>query len=167
MSYYQMQPMSGFAGLGCCGMGGIDFNAGSVWSDWLAGASGNAAAGKRAAQSVQAALNQIGYGPLSVDGQFGKGSVSAWARFASDTGVGGSWPTQAGIIKLGEQVNKGGDQGGGGVIESHVVAGQFVPGAASPLVAAAKFPGGMLGVGALVIAGIIGIVVISKKQKTA
>jgi hypothetical protein len=171
MSYYAMSGVPSItqaaAGMGCCmsGLGAVDFNSGSVWTNFLAGANGNNAAGKAAGQAIQAALNQIGYGPLAVDGQLGAASVSAWTRFASDNGVGGTWPTQAGIIKLGEQVNKGGDQGGGGVVESHVVAGQIVAGASPTATGTSKASmSTMLGIGAVAIGAIALLAVFAKKK---
>ena len=169
MSYYMLSGLGRFA---MKGFGAIDFNASTVWSDWLAGASGNAAAGKRAASNIQAALNQLGYGPIGVDGAFGSGSLAAWARFANDNGTGDAkWPTQVGIDKMGEVVAAGGAPGGGPVVESHIVNGQFVPGpapGAAPIgtpAAKAGMTGTQIGllVAALVVVG--GLAVMAKKKK--
>lgn len=164
MSYFGMQ---GLGAVGCCaGFGAIDFNGPSVAADWLAGGSRAAVAAKM----IQAGLNQIGYGPLTVDGQFGAGSLSAWKRFASDNGVNASWPDQAGILKLGEQVAAGGNQGGGPLVESHISGGQFVPGAApgaTPIGKASLSTGAMIGIGALAVAGVAFLAVAAKKKKTA
>jgi hypothetical protein len=117
MSYYMLN-----------GLGQVDFNAPAVWSDWQAGG----ASGASAAKLIQAALNQLGYGPLTVDGQFGSGSLAAWGRFANDNNTGdAAWPSQVGILKLGDAVTAGGTPGGGPAVLSHVEDGQIVPGASA------------------------------------
>jgi len=156
MSYY---PLSGLGTItqAAAGFGQIDFNAASVWSDWKAGG----ASGAQAAKMVQAALNQLGYGPLAVDGQFGAGSLSAWGRFAKDFGTGdAAWPTQVGITKLGEALVAGGTPGGGPAVTAHMVGGQIVPGAA-PMSTGAKVA---LGVAAAVLVG-GGVYLVVKKRK--
>lgn len=150
-------------GVGLMGLGSSDFNAPSVWSDWVAGSAGNASAGKRAGQAIQNGLNSIGYGPIAVDGQFGSGSISAWNRFAVANGVPKDWPTQAGVIKLGEQLDKGGNQGGGGVQVSHIVDGQYIPGASASSTRASM----LMGLGIVAVIGIGIIAIAAKKKQTA
>ncbi len=169
-SYYAMNGFGACCGGGVGAFGAIDFDAAQVWSNWTAGASGNNAAGKTAAQNVQAALNQLGYGPITVDGQFGAGSLAAWKKFANANGVEATWPDQAGILKLGEMVKSGGNPGGGTQVESHVVGGQFVPGPAAGQAAisskAAMSTGTMLGIGAIVLVGIGALAIVAKKKKS-
>jgi hypothetical protein len=88
--YVGRRPVSGF--------GGPD--PASVCSDWNAGASGDNAAGTRAAQAVQAALNNAGYGPIAVDGIFGDNSIAAWNKFAAANGQTSGWPDCNGITVL-------------------------------------------------------------------
>jgi peptidoglycan hydrolase-like protein with peptidoglycan-binding domain len=165
MSYYAMEGLGAItqaaAGVtwAAAGIGAIDFNAASVWSDWQAGG----ASGATAAKYIQAALNQLGYGPLTVDGQFGSASLAAWARFANQNGTGdASWPTQVGIDKLGEAVVAGGTPGGGPAVESHIVGGQFVPG---PAPGAGLSTGAMIAIGVVAVAGVAGIAYAMKKRK--
>jgi peptidoglycan hydrolase-like protein with peptidoglycan-binding domain len=143
--------------------GQITFDGAQVWSDFAAGG----AQGTTAAQSIQAALNQLGYGPLTVDGQFGAASLAAWARFATDNGTGdGSWPSQVGVLKLGDAVAAGGDPGGGPIILQHVEDGQIVPGAApGGATTASSLTGMQIGllVGAVAIVG--ALVLVSKHKK--
>lgn len=149
------------------GFGAIDFNGPAVWSAWKAGG----ASGAEAARSIQAALNQLGYGPLTVDGQFGGGSLAAWKRFANANGTGdAAWPSQTGILKLGEMVAVGGNQGGGPIVESHIVAGQFVPGAApgtSPIGTskAAMTSGEKIGLVVAGVAVVAALAIVAKKKK--
>jgi len=160
MSYFAL---NGFAGaVGCCGFGAVDFNAPAVWEDWKAGGT----RGKSAALLVQVALNQIGYGPLDTDGYFGQKSLSAWKRFANANGTGdAAFPTQAGILKLGDMVSQGGDQGGGGVVTAHVEGGVIVPGAAPGSVKAGMSTGMMVGIGVLALAAVAGLAIMAKKKK--
>lgn len=147
MSYYALK-----------GFGGIDFNASQVCSLWQAGGS----SANTAASKIQAALNEIGYGPLGVDGQFGGGSLAAWKRFADANGVASNWPDCTGITKLGEQVQSGGDQGGGGVQEYHEVGGKFVPGKAP---GKGMSTGMIVGLGAIALLAIGGAVLVAKKRR--
>ena len=164
MSYYMLS-----------GLGAIDFNADTVWSDFLHGASGDNAAGKRATQTISAALNQLGYGLVPMGGDVGT-IGPYYKRFVQENGVtpspnGAGWPTQAGIIKLGEMVAAGGAPGGQPVVEFHQTpSGQFVsgqkPGTAAIGTAKAGMTGmqmGLLAVAAIVLVG--GLAVMSKKKK--
>jgi hypothetical protein len=142
----------------------FDFNAQSTWADWKSGASGNNAAGARAAKNIQAGLNAIGYGPLTVDGQFGNSSFAAWNRFAREQGATENQITQAGLIKLQELTSAGDPVGGGQVVASHVVGGEFVSGAAPGSGSSKASMGMMLGVGALVLVGVGALALMSKKK---
>jgi len=142
-SYYAVM---GLGAIGCVGE--------AIWADWKAGG----ARGNAAAKAIQANLNEIGYGPLVVNGDFSGGSLSSWGRFARANGVADKWPDRVGILKLCEQAAKGGNQGGSGVVETHVVGGEYVPG---------KAPGGEnkvaqagLGTGTLIGIGVAGVVIL-------
>ena len=83
------------------GLRGFGQDPSSVCSDWQAGGSGDNAAGDRAARAIQQALNDQGYGPIAVDGQFGSQSIDAWNKFASaNPGVASGWPDCNGITRL-------------------------------------------------------------------
>ncbi len=157
----------GYAYYAAHGLGGIDFNASSVWTDWVAGAppTNDNAAGARAAKAIQAGLNEIGYGPIAVDGQFGSGSIAAWNKFANANSVPTDWPTQVGVTKLGEQIAAGGNQGGGTVSDYHIVNGQYVPGAA-PGTSKAGMSSTMIGIGIAALVGIGILAIVAKKKKT-
>lgn len=119
-----------FAGLAA--FGAIDFNADLVWQDWLAGAGGNQAAGMRAANSIRAALAQLGYGTVSMSASWGTSQdKAAYSKFVSQQGVapspnGSWWPTKPGVLRLGQLVAAGGTPGGGPSIDYQVIDGEFV-----------------------------------------
>lgn len=169
MSYYMMN-----------GMGAIDFNAGATWSDWLAGANGDNAAGKRAADSLRAALGQLGYGPFTLGVGWGSSQDKAgYGKFASDNGISAPsgmpswWPSQQGVDKLGELVAAGGTPGGGPVQEFHAgPGGVLIPGAApgtAPIGAAKAGMSGGMQVGLMIaaLAAVAGLAVLAKKKKAA
>ncbi|WMS41684.1 peptidoglycan-binding domain-containing protein [Acuticoccus sp. MNP-M23] len=54
----------------------------------------------RTAAEIQAALNRVGYGPLTVDGVMGPNTQSALARFAESQGMAGSGMTPAVLTAL-------------------------------------------------------------------
>lgn len=168
MSYYMMDnalvPMSGFGMF--YGFGAIDFNAEAVWSDWVKGG----ASANRAAKSIQAGLNQLGYGLLNVDGIFGPKSRAALKAFSLDNGFGSQdWPTKPILLKMAELIKTGTITGPSAPVESHIVGGEFVPGpapGAKPLSAKAGLTTGqMLGIGALVLVGIGALAVLSKPKR--
>lgn len=154
-SRFQRRSFSGFGA-------SFTFDPGTTWSNWAAGG----ADGDQAAKDVQAALNEIGYGPLVVDGQFGAGSVAAWTRFVNDNPpLTGTWPDQPGIDKLAEKLNQGGNQGGGGVILEHTDGGVIVSGADPNALFGGKLSrNAMIGIGAAVLLGIGALALMSKKK---
>lgn len=174
MSYYQT---------GCCGLGalgGIDFSATSVWSDWLKGAKGDNAAGLRAANAIRAALGQLAFGSgISLNQSWGtaedKSGYTSFAQkygIAAPTGLPIWWPSQVGLIKLEELVKAGGTPGGGTQVVTHVVNGQIVPGPApggGGGTAVAKAGMSPLAIGAIVAVGVVvvGLAVMAKKKKPA
>lgn len=181
-SYYEL---SGFGGMArpsrrvFSGFGAVSFSADALWSDWLAGAGGNNAAGKRAADTLRAALGQLGYGPVAVGGMFADSSSggaldkAAYGKFVSDNGVSPTpgmpayWPNKAGIIKLAELVKAGGNPGGGEVQEFHDAGGTIVAGAApgaKPLATASLSTGMMVGIAAAAVLGIGALALFAKKK---
>lgn len=174
MSYMML---SGFGGIALGGFGAASsFSAEAVWTDCLAGSScktgkePTCGASKRCGQSVQAALNALGYGPLTVDGQIGPASMSAIKKYSLDNGFGALvWPTKAMLIKMEEQLSKGEKPGPGAAIDSHVVGGEFVPGSGpGGLVSTMGMSTGMmLGLGALALVGVGVLALIAKKKRGA
>lgn len=166
MSY---QMLSGLAGFGAVAMA---FNADAVWADCLAGSScktgkePTCGASKRCGQSIQAALNALGYGPLTVDGQIGTGTMAAIKRFSMDNGFGSlTWPTKPMVIKMGELLAAGEKPGPGPVVESHVVNGEFVPGAAPGGGMSTGMSTGLaLGLGAIALVGVGALALMAKKK---
>ena len=67
------------------------------------------AAGGRAARAIQAGLNELGYGPIAVDGLWGGGSANAWQSFTTDQNLpaGPGLVNKVGIDAMG-QLLKGG-----------------------------------------------------------
>ena len=185
----QTRALQGY-GLGYYGgFGAIDFNADAVWSDWLAGASGDNAAGMRAANSIRAALAQLGFGTSQINAAWGTGTdKSAYSSFASQQGIPAPsgmpswWPSKAGVIKLGELIQSGETPGTQPVTEFHQAGGQFIPGPApgkAPIAARAPSggaattgvtkaglsTGAMIGLGALALVAVGGIALLAKKKR--
>jgi len=135
MSYAPFRPLTYNYGVGTAFGAVSGFNGAATWSDWLAGASGNNAAGMRAADAIRAALGGIGYGPFTVGVSWGTSADKAgFSKFVSDNGLtagpnGSWWPTQQALLKLEEAAAQGGNQGGGPIQNFHVVDGQQIPGA--------------------------------------
>jgi hypothetical protein len=107
-SYYAMQGLSGFGHYGGFGAD-VAFDAASVWADWLTQTAPRA---NNAARATQGALNTLGYGPLTVDGEWSSGSSGAFSKFAKEHnvsvnpscpgkgGAAGSCPTQDGLVAI-------------------------------------------------------------------
>jgi hypothetical protein len=173
MSYYPEEGVGEY--LATHGFGAIEFDAATVWQDWYAGApegGGNNAAGKRAAQKLQAALDQLGYGPLTVDGKWGKLSGTALQAFSRqfnttvNCGAGVCYPTQDAIAAIGVALGSG-----------------KTPGRATPIVYDETSPGvyverdvgakpkmagmAMAGVAALVVVAVGALVLGAKKKPPA
>lgn len=171
-SYYEIpQPMSGF------GAFADTFSAQQVWNDAQLGGScftpGNAnfkaceepttpacgqcnAAGARATKQVQAALNQLGYGPMAVDGKWGSGTSGAWKRYLADNGLTpgpGLGLSEQGLALMERQLKGGEKPGSGEKIEFENVNGQLIPKKGSGI-ATAGLSGGTLLLAALVAGGI-------------
>ncbi len=175
MSYFEMtngsHAMAAYGGLRGFGAAGTDFNADAVWSDFLAGSSGNNAAGKRATQSIQAALNQLGYGPLTLTGVIDSALQGALKKFSGDNGFGSAnWPTKPMVVKMEELLRAGESPGPNEPVASHKVGDEFIPGVdpttgKSGLATAGMSTGMMIGIGALAVAGIGLLAVMAKKKK--
>jgi len=162
------------------GLGAVEFNAGTVWQDWLAGAKGDNAAGMRAANAIRAALSQLGFGATTMGVSWGSSQdKAAYGAFASKEGIPAPpglplwWPSQTGIIKLEELVKAGQTVGAQPVTEFHEVAGKMVPGPApgvAPVVArpavakAGLTTGQMLGLGALALVAVGAIALLARRK---
>jgi len=77
------------------------------WSNWVAGASGNVAAGQTAADDIRAALTAAGYGPTTQGVPWGTAQdQAAYTAFATQYNLAPDgnnpiwWPTQAGLQQL-------------------------------------------------------------------
>lgn len=158
--------------LGMGAFGATDFNASLIWADCLKGAppTKDNAASKRCGQAVQMALNELGYGPLTVDGELGTQSIAAIKKFSLDNGFGSqNWPTQAMLIKMGQLLAAGETPGPSTPIVHHVVDGQVIPGAAPGSgisIAGAKMSTGtMVAIGAIGAVAIAAIAIMAKKKK--
>lgn len=169
MSYLMLSGMGAIA----FGAAVMEFNAEAVWADCLAGSScktgkeSTCGASKRCGQQVQAALNALGYGPLTVDGQIGTGTIAALKRFSADNGFGtASWPTKPMLIKMEELLKAGEKPGPGPAVESHVVGGEIVPGAApgGGIMGAGMSTGLALGLGAIALVGVGALAFFAKKK---
>lgn len=78
---YGMRGFGAFAGTA------VVFDAASVWSDQVAGANGDNAAGTRWGKTMQAALNEVGGYGLPLTGFWGSKSQAAWKDFCSKHGM--------------------------------------------------------------------------------
>lgn len=176
MSYHALLGTSGMGSYGA--LGAISFSAASVWSDWLAGSKGDNAAGKRAADSIRAALGQLGFGPVSMGAMWGSAQdKAAYGGFVDKYGVTPTsgmpkwWVNQNGLAKLEELVKAGDVVGGGEVVEFHQVGDQLVSGpkpGAKPIGAgvakAGLSTGAMVGIAAAVLVG-VGLLAMASKKK--
>jgi peptidoglycan hydrolase-like protein with peptidoglycan-binding domain len=164
-SYYTFSPHEVYAGFGAFA---DTFSAQTVWADVQAGSacyetpprSTNKGAcnvaGARATREIQAALNQLGYGPMTVDGQWGSGTQSKWNRYLADNklspGPGLGISQQA--LALMERQLKGGDKPGPGKkVEFEKVNGQLIPKEDTGIAVAGLSGGGLL-LAALIVGGI-------------
>lgn len=158
-------------GLSGFGATGLAFDAAGIWTDWAAGAAGDNAAGKRAAQQIQAALAQLGYTdntnkPLVVDGSWGAKSGYAYTTFsaAQGTTTNGIYPTQDGIMKIGDLLNAGVTPGPGPSVTYHNEGGVLVPTGGT---SKASMSTGLMIAGGALLAVIIGGLALAGKKKGA
>lgn len=181
-SYYTFEPHEVYAGFGAFA---DTFSAQTVWADVRAGSacyekpprSTNKGAcnfaGSRATREIQAALNQLGYGPIAVDGAWGSGTQSKWNRYLADNklspGPGLGISLQA--LTLMERQLKGGDKPGPGAkVEFEKVNGQLIAKKVTKEdtgIAVAGLTGGGLLLAALVVGGIGYAVYRTGKKKRA
>lgn len=184
-SYYTFKPHEVFSGMGsyyylqgfgAFGSVATDFNAAAVFADVQKGGScydGKThtaaemsacnAAGSRATRMIQAALNELGYGPLDVNGAWKDpgNPGSAWKKFLADNGMSpgpGLGITQQGLVKMEQLLKSGTPTGPNAPTEFEVdpTTGQVIPSGkpgGGSVAAAALGPGGML-LAAVVVAGI-------------
>ena len=173
-SYYYLQ------GLGAFGSVANDFNAAAVFADVQKGGACYSpggekldkgacnAAGSRATRMIQAALNELGYGPLDVNGAWKDpgNPGSAWRKFLADNSMSmgpGLGITLQGLVKMEELLKAGQATGPNQPTEFQVdpTTGQVIPtgtpggggGGAAKVASAALGPGGMV-LAAVVVAGI-------------
>jgi hypothetical protein len=155
------------------GFGAVDFSASVVWSDWLAGSKGDNAAGKRAADTIRAALGQLGYGPFKIGVMWGSPEDKAgYTKFTQQTGMPPTsgmptwWPNQASLQKLEELVKAGGTPGGGPVQEFHTTPAGIVSGPApgAKALTAGLSTGTKIALAAAAAAVLAGVVLLGKKK---
>lgn len=160
-SYYELPPIgpmpvsglgcgcSGQSDMGSYGFGSVkdDFDANKVWADAQLGGScytpGNPnyqntamqgscnAAGGRATRMVQAALSELGYGPLNVNGYWTEGNPgSQWKKFLSEAGLSpgpGLGLSLQGLTLMQQKLRAGEKPGSGDKVEYENVNGQLIP----------------------------------------
>ncbi len=118
-------------------------------------------AGQQVGKDMQAALNQLGYGPMAVDGTLSW--EGPYKRFLSDFGMSpgpGFGITKAGLLKMKEQLEKGATPGPGKSQKHKKVNGEFIPEDDSDSKANI-----ILGLGALAVAAVV-VAVVVKRNKT-
>jgi hypothetical protein len=164
-AYYEMPGMSGF------GSTADTFSAGSVWADVQQGgscygASGPIeganvgacnAAGGRATRAIQAALNEMGYGPISVTGRWDGATGGKWRRFLSDHGLQpgpGLGVSEQGLLLMEKLLKEGKTPGPQDPVVYDKQGDQYIPRDSGPGSATAGLGTGGLLLGALVIGGL-------------
>jgi hypothetical protein len=149
------------------GAAGLTIDPAQTWNEWVAGAGGDNAAGKRAAQALQAALNQLGYGPLTVDGVWGPKSGAAFKAFAAAQGTTTNdiYPTQDGIEKIALLLQGGAKPGPAPAVQYELIGGQYVT--TSGLKTAGLGTGLLIAGGAAAAIILGGLVLGAKKKKAA
>lgn len=173
-----------FGGFGAMGLGAISFLADEVWSNWVAGG----ASANLAADSIRAALSQIGYGPFQMGVAWGSGTDKAeYGRAVDEQGIPATpgmpkwWPNKGAMIKLEELVKAGDNVGGGPVTEYHIVDNKVVSGKSPAQIAAEKkavasnknaglstagmTTGAWVGIGVAALAVVGGLALLAKKKK--
>jgi peptidoglycan hydrolase-like protein with peptidoglycan-binding domain len=131
-SYYAMQGFGEYVPVS--GLGGATFDPASVYSAWL---QQTTAAANQAVATIQKGLNDLGYGPVGVDGAWGPASAGAFKKFLSangllaipdcpgPSGAAGSCPTKDGIAKM-SQLLGGSSHAGMGMMLGLGLAGAAV-----------------------------------------
>lgn len=142
------------------------FSADAVWADVLAGAppTNNNAAGRRAAQAIQAGLNELGFGPIPVSGSFDSTTQAAWKSFKSKNGLpmGSGLVQKDGLVLMEAQLKQGIVSGSNAPVTYEVVDGQYIPTTSIAPKKAGLGMGMMLLLGAVVVGG---VVLYAKKKK--
>ena len=179
MSYYMFEPGQVYAGCGSTA-GGVDFNGGQVWADWVAcdkayrasQAAGTSFSGhpscNRAVDSMRAALGQLGYGGLNMGTSWGSGDQAAYKQWASDAGVAasGGMPTETGLKVMETQIRAGVTPG-----PQEPIAYTKVPGTDTYIesskveTATAEIGWSKWGLLALGAAGVVAVAVVAGKKK--
>ena len=165
MSYYLATATNGF---GAFGMTADEFNADSMYSDVVASATDNAA-GKRWANKLQVALNQLGYNtPLSSD--FSQTNTSALAKFQSDNGLAPirkGWPDKQTLAAVAAALASGKVTGSDPPKPYVKVGGEYIPASLTtqPDTGTSKAGMGMLGMGLIALVVVGGIALVAKGKK--
>ncbi len=132
MSYKVFRPVQGCgcggrgcSGCGCQGFGllalgaAMEFNAASVWSDWMTGQGCGlpgtldqtvaCGAAKRAVDTIRAALGALGYGGLGMGVSWGSADQAAYKKWAKDAGLQSTTglPLKDQLVVMEEQLSRG------------------------------------------------------------
>lgn len=132
--FYKL-PQAGFGAVGSSGFSADDVLRNVAISDTCYGPGGTGkpsgacnVAGQKANKAVAAGLNELGYGPVAVDG-----SISwqgAWSQFLADHGLTpgpGFGLTKQGLLLMEQQIRNGEKPGPGKKVVYKKVNGEYVP----------------------------------------
>lgn len=182
-SYYSFSPHEVYSGYGGFGASDIDFSADKVMADiaisdvcYGPGGTGQPsgacnAAGQRVNKAVSAALNELGYGPLAVDGSINW--KTAWKKFLADfqmTPGPGFGLSRQGLQLMEQQLAKGETPGPAAPVVYEKVDGEYLPkGKPSDQIAAASMAAGGTLLLAVAAVGVLGYLAYTsgKKKKGA
>jgi hypothetical protein len=159
-----VQAQAGYGYFGGFGMTPDEFNPAAVLADWKAGG----LAGKRASNVIKAALDQLGYGPMSTSagGEFTQADYGRYNAMARATGTPTQFFSMEGFTAMRNLLSKGGTPGGGPPIVSVVTpdGGRIVGGAAGAKLAGMS-TGMKIGLAAAAAALIGAVAFAAKKRK--
>ena len=87
-AYSHPFPLRGF---GSADVGGVEFSAADIWSNWMAGQTcgqdgGDCASAAAAINLIRVALAKLGYGEQSLDQMWGAHDMASYKAWASDAG---------------------------------------------------------------------------------
>jgi hypothetical protein len=164
MSYYLATATNGF---GAFGMTAEEFDANLMHSELVASATDNAA-GKRWANRMQVALNQLGYStPLSAD--FSQANATALAKFQSDNGLAPirkGWPDKQTLAAVAAALASNKVTGTSIPVTYVKKDGEYVPSSLFPGADTGVQRGGMgmIGMGIAAVAVVAIIAIVAKKK---
>lgn len=139
----------------CYGPGGVCFGEGAGTAACTSAQGACNLAGQRANKEIQAALNQLGYGPLAVDGSLNW--RGAYKRFLADHNLTmgpGYGITKQALLLMKAQLAAGEKPGPGAAVEHQKINGEYIPVKPAPAVAVAGMGGGSLLLAAAVVGGL-------------